>query len=105
MAFNCSSSRVRGRLFAAEIVRRDIDVCKYVVAVADGPMVRQRAAIDLADVVEVDFAGVFFIGEQQFDADQIGVVGVEVESGLDAGVSGDQAVGEFVVVFQGIVPR
>ena len=72
-------------VWPAEIVRRDVQVGEYVVAVADGPVVRQRAAIDRADVVENDFARVVFVGGVQFDADEVGVFGVEIEACFDAG--------------------
>ena len=41
-----------------EFEGRDVEVGEYFVAVADGPVVREGAAFDGADVVECDFARV-----------------------------------------------
>ena len=57
----------------------------------------EGAAVDLADVVEIDFARVFVVGDTQFDAGAIAFVGVEVEAAFDAGRGCDEAIGQLVV--------
>ena len=94
-----------GGFAAGPIVRRDLQVGKYFVAVADRPVDAAAAAVDLADVVEIDFARVFVVGDVQFDADQIALVGIEIEARFDAAWLPTRQSASLSSVGQGSVPR